>query len=88
VRFVVVYDACVLYPASLRDFLIRLAATDLFAARWSDQIHDEWIRNVLAQRSDISRSQLERARDLMNDAIPDCMVSGPGATSGAQESAV
>lgn len=70
------YDACVLYPTPLRDFLVRLAATDLFAARWSDQIHDEWIRNVLAQRSDVSRSQLERTRDLMNDAIPDCMVSG------------
>ena len=72
-RFVVVYDACVLYPAPLRDFPIRLATTRLFAARWTDQIHDEWIRNVLAKRQDLSRAQLERTRELMNDAIPDCL---------------
>lgn len=75
-RFVVVYDACVLYPAPLRDFLVRLATTNLFAARWSDEIHDEWIRNVLAKRNDISQAQLERTRDLMNIAVPDCMVTG------------
>ena len=42
-RFTVVYDACVLYPAPLRDLLMRLALTDLYRARWSDQIHEEWI---------------------------------------------
>jgi hypothetical protein len=40
-RFTVVYDACVLYPAPLRDLLMRLALTDLYRARWSDQIHEE-----------------------------------------------
>ncbi|MEE4639714.1 MAG: hypothetical protein V2J42_13330 [Wenzhouxiangella sp.] len=58
-RFVVVYDACVLYPAPLRDFLVRLATTNLFAARWTDQIHEEWIRNVLAKRSDVSRAHAQ-----------------------------
>ena len=29
-RFTVVYDACVLYPAPLRDLLMRLALTDLY----------------------------------------------------------
>ncbi len=54
-RFVVVYDACVLYPAPLRDFLIRLAATGLFSAKWSNQIHDEWIRNVIKQRPELKK---------------------------------
>lgn len=31
-HFVVIYDACVLYPAPLRDLLMRLATTGLFAA--------------------------------------------------------
>jgi hypothetical protein len=34
----VVYDACVLYPAPLRDLLMRLAVTDLYRARWTDLI--------------------------------------------------
>ena len=27
---------------------MRLAVTDIFAARWSERIHDEWIRNLLS----------------------------------------
>ncbi|QKT03536.1 PIN domain-containing protein [Ectothiorhodospiraceae bacterium 2226] len=74
-RFVVLFDACVLYPAPLRDFLLRLATTGLFAARWTDRIHDEWIRNLLKVRPDLEH-QLARTRELMNEAVPDCLVSG------------
>lgn len=37
--FIVVYDACVLYPAPLRDLLMHLALTDLFRAKWTNKIH-------------------------------------------------
>ncbi|PYZ99657.1 hypothetical protein A6K26_008185 [Gammaproteobacteria bacterium 2W06] len=53
-RFVVVFDGCVLYPAPMRDFLIRLATAGLFAAKWTDRIHDEWTRKLLAHRPDLS----------------------------------
>ena len=39
--FTALYDACVLYPFALRDLLIELACTDLFDARWTQEIHDE-----------------------------------------------
>lgn len=42
--FAVVYDACVLYPAPLRDLLIRLARSGAFRAHWSEQIFDEVFR--------------------------------------------
>ena len=42
--FTVIYDACVLYPASLRDLLIRLASKGLVRARWTDRILDESFR--------------------------------------------
>jgi hypothetical protein len=61
-HFTAVFDACVLYPAPLRDLLMHLALTDLFRAKWTDQIHDEWIRSVLEQRPDLRREQLERTR--------------------------
>ncbi len=43
---VVVYDACVLYPFHTRNLLIQCAADGLVRARWTDAIHDEWIRNL------------------------------------------
>ena len=45
-NFTVVYDSNVLYPAPLRDLPMRLALTDLFRARWTDEIHEEWMRNL------------------------------------------
>jgi predicted nucleic acid-binding protein len=75
-RLTVVYDACVLYPAPLRDLLMRLALTDLYRARWSDQIHDEWITAVLRNRPDLHKQQLERTRSLMNAHVRDALVDG------------
>lgn len=72
----VLYDACVLYPAPLRDMLMYLALTGLFQAKWSDQIHEEWIRNVLKNRSDLKREQLERVRALMDANVRDGKVEG------------
>jgi cytosine/adenosine deaminase-related metal-dependent hydrolase len=66
----------VLYPAPLRDLLRHLALSDLFRARWSDRIHDEWIRNVLADRPDLTATQLQRTRDLMNAHVRNCLIHG------------
>jgi predicted nucleic acid-binding protein len=74
-NFTAIYDACVLYPAPLRDLLMHLALTDLFRAKWTDAIHDEWIRSVLKDRPDLTREQLERTRALMNLHVRDCLVT-------------
>jgi len=74
--FVVIYDACVLYPAPLRDLLVRIARTGIVRARWSEQILDECFSNILEQRPDLSAAQLARTRELMVRAIPDCIVDG------------
>ncbi|GAA2993611.1 PIN domain-containing protein [Kitasatospora albolonga] len=73
--FVVLYDACVLYPNTLRDLLIRVALGGLVRARWSDLILDEVDRN-LAKKLDIPPATLTRRRDLMNRAVRDSLVSG------------
>ena len=72
----VLYDASVLYPAPLRDLLMRLALTDIFHARWTADIHDEWMRNVLQSRPDLTREQLERTRALMDANVRECLVQG------------
>ena len=74
--FTALFDACVLYPAPLRDLLLSIATTELFRARWTDRIHDEWIRNVLANRPDLKPEQLARTRDRMNSVVLDCLVTG------------
>ncbi len=73
---IVLYDACVLYPAPLRDLLMQLALTDTFQASWTDQIHDEWTRNVLADRPDVRAESLARCRRLMDEHVPDCLITG------------
>ena len=54
---------------------MRLACTGLFRARWSDQIHDEWIRSRLRNRPELEQ-QLQRTRSKMDRAVNDCLVQG------------
>ena len=56
---IVLYDACVLYPAPLRDLLMQLALTDLFRARWSDAIHDECTRFLEGYKGTLTRFDRE-----------------------------
>jgi predicted nucleic acid-binding protein len=71
---VVVYDACVLHPAPLRDLLIRIARAGLVRARWTDTILDECFRSILRRRPELA-IPLERTRVLMNAAVPDCLIT-------------
>jgi predicted nucleic acid-binding protein len=73
---VAVLDACVLYPAQLRDLLLSLADADLFRPKWSDTIHEEWINALLANRKDLTRNDLEAIRDQMNQYFLDSVVQG------------
>jgi hypothetical protein len=72
----VILDACVLYPAPLRDLLLWLAVTGLCRPRWTEMIHQEWMESLLKERPDLARNRLERTRELMNQAVPDCLVAG------------
>lgn len=74
-NFTVLYDACVLYPAPLRDLLMQLALSDLFRARWTNVIHEEWSRNVLKNRPDLTLEQLTRTQELMNSYVRDCLIA-------------
>jgi predicted nucleic acid-binding protein len=70
------YDANVLYPAELRNFLMHLALAGLFRAKWSAAVHEEWISNLLENRPDLTRQKLERTRRLMDKATLDALVEG------------
>lgn len=74
--FIVVYDACVLYPASIRDLVVELARAGLLRAKWTTRIHAEWINAVIRERPELDRARLEHAAQLMNVAVLDCLVTG------------
>jgi len=72
----VVLDACVLYSASLRDFLLRLADAGLFDPYWSEEIQNEWTRSLLQKRSSSIWEKLERTRREMSSHFPNGLVQG------------
>jgi len=75
--FIVLYDADVLYPNTLRDLLIRIAQrSDLVQAKWTEEILDEVANALRKNLPDISDEKVSRLRDLMNAAVRDCLVSG------------
>ncbi|MGH6928915.1 MAG: PIN domain-containing protein [Dongiaceae bacterium] len=73
---VAVYDSCVLYPFEVRNLLVQFAFDRLVEPRWTDEIHDEWIRNLVANTPGLTRSRLEQTRDLMKQAVPSADVTG------------
>lgn len=73
--YTAILDANVLYPFSVRDLLLSLAQEGLFHARWTTDIQDEWIRNLVNQKG-FEEQKLRKLAELMESAIPDCIVRG------------
>ena len=69
-------DANILYPAPVRDIFLQLSADNLFRAKWTAEIHREWINALLRNEPHRDRAALERTRDLMDRATLDCLVAG------------
>src|ERR1700678_722059 len=55
---------------------MQLATANLFLAQWTDKIHEEWIRNLLASRPALDRAAIDRTRNLMNRAVDDPLATG------------
>ncbi|MDX2030372.1 MAG: PIN domain-containing protein [Blastocatellia bacterium] len=73
---VVVCDANVLYSIVMTDLILSLGSAELFYPRWTDRIHGEWMRNLLADRPDLDPAKVERRRRQMDAAIDDCLILG------------
>jgi len=75
IRSIALLDACVLYPAPIRDLLLHLADQELYFPKWTDQIHQEWTGNLIQNRPDLSIGQLESTVSAMQRAFPFANVS-------------
>lgn len=79
-RFVscrVALDACVLFPFSLRDTLLRLAELEFYDVLWSERILDEMSRNLIKKKV-MSVETARRTVRVMSTAFEDAAVP-PGA---------
>ena len=61
-RFIAILDACVIYPAPIRDILLNLADLEIYAPKWSEIIQEEWIRNLLKNRPDLNKQKFYRGQ--------------------------
>lgn len=73
---IAILDACVLYPAPVRDLLLCIAEVDLYIPKWTDRIHQEWSRNLLLNRPDLSAGQLAQTINAIRGAFPTATVIG------------
>jgi hypothetical protein len=73
---IVLCDANVRYSIVMTDLILSLGSAELFHLRWTDQIHDEWMSNLLADRPELDPAKIERRRNQMDAAIDDCLIDG------------
>lgn len=73
-RYTVILDANVLYSVAISDALMEVAATGIYAAKWSKEIDCEWIRN-LAKNKNRPEEDFFRRRDFMHKICPTWEVS-------------
>ena len=76
-RYTALLDANVLYSVAISDALMEVAATGIYAAKWSKAIDDEWISN-LAKNRKRAESDFHLRRDQMHDTCPDWEVPEKG----------
>jgi hypothetical protein len=75
--FIVIVDANVLFPLTLRDTVLRAAAAGLYQLRWSGDILDEMERNLVSTGT-MPADKAARLRAMMERYFPEAEVTGYG----------
>jgi predicted nucleic acid-binding protein len=73
--FVVVVDANVLFPFTLRDTILRAAAAGFYQLRWSAEILDERERNLIATGW-VASDNAAKLRATMERCFPEAEITG------------
>jgi hypothetical protein len=69
-RYTALLDACVLHSIAICDALMSVAATGVYAAKWTRRIDAEWTRSLEIQRKRPTGT-FDFRRDQMRAACPD-----------------
>jgi predicted nucleic acid-binding protein len=74
--FTAFFDSNVFFGARLRSIIMTLAQTNAFRARWSEDVHREWMQAVIKRRPELTLHDLESTRRQIDAAVLDCLVTG------------
>ena len=75
-NFTVLYDANIFFGAFRRTVMVHLAQSGLYRAKWTEDIHQEWMGRLREKYPDIGADKVQRIRGLIDAAVPDCLVRG------------
>lgn len=73
--FSALLDACVLYPGTLRDTLLRVAEVGIYQPLWSEKILDE-VSDALLRNGAMDAHEVEYLNDCIREAFPDAIING------------
>jgi hypothetical protein len=73
-NFTVIYDANIFFGAFRRTVMMHLAQAGIFRARWTEDIHKEWMSRLKERHPEIDIEKIQRTRGLIDAAVPDCLV--------------
>ncbi len=59
-----------------RNIIVQMAVDRLVEARWTDEIYDEWVRNLVANTPTLPIERLQITKRPMNAALPMVTVRG------------
>lgn len=69
-RYTALLDANVLFAVPICDALMSVAATGIYAAKWTARIDEEWVRNLERARG-VAAGAFQGRCDAMHRAFPD-----------------
>ena len=64
------------HKSEVDTLFLQLVVDDLFRAKWTADIHREWIDALIRNEPHRDRATLEHTRGLMDQATRDCLVTG------------
>jgi predicted nucleic acid-binding protein len=54
--------------------MLALARAEIFQARWSEDIHEEWMRALPERLPKITKENVQKIREHIDGTVPDCLV--------------
>lgn len=75
-NFTVIYDSNILFGSFLRNVMIHLAQAGIYRAKWTKDIHDEWMPHLTEKYPNVRVEDAQRIRGLIDASVPDCLVCG------------